>query len=75
MNGCKNLRVEGRLGDAHGTAELFVVGGSETGCNSLRPPDVVQHTERMPVTVETLDRVLKDFKIENGSSGFYQDGR
>jgi FkbM family methyltransferase len=65
INRCKNVQLESRaLGDAEGTAELYLVRGSETGCNSLRAPNVAQDTERLSVPVERLDRVLQDHGIE-----------
>jgi FkbM family methyltransferase len=66
MNRCKNVQVESRaLGEAEGTAELYLVRGSETGCNSLRAPNIAQDTERLSVSVECLDRVLQDHGIEH----------
>lgn len=60
LNGCKNVEVSSSaLGAVSGTEELYVVLGTETGCNSLRPPDVSQPTSRLPVRVECLDDVLK----------------
>src|ERR1700722_2008665 len=45
INRCKNVAVESRaLGEAKGVAELYLVSGVETGCNSLRPPAVAQLT-------------------------------
>ena len=41
LNRCTNVTVEPiALGDAEGEADLFVVQGSETGCNSLRPGNI-----------------------------------
>lgn len=65
INRCKNVRIEGRaLGEAEGTASLYLVQGTETGCNSLRRPDVEQKIESVTVQVERLDRVLQDHQIE-----------
>jgi FkbM family methyltransferase len=65
MNGCKNVCVVAcALGEAQGTAELYLVGGGETGCNSLRPPDVARPTTRIAVSVETLDGVLQSHKVD-----------
>jgi FkbM family methyltransferase len=65
INRCKNVQIESRaLGESKGTAELYVVRGTETGCNSLREPNVAQDTERVTVSVECLDRVLQDHGIE-----------
>lgn len=39
LNNCANVTVEGfALGQTEGFAELLIVQGKETGCNSLRPP-------------------------------------
>jgi FkbM family methyltransferase len=59
LNGCKNVEVSSSaLGAVAGTEELYVVLGTETGCNSLRPPDVSQPTSLLSVRVECLDDVL-----------------
>jgi FkbM family methyltransferase len=64
INRCKNVTVESRaLGEAKGMAELYLVSGGETGCNSLHQPSTSQPTERVPVCVESLDRVLEEHKI------------
>jgi FkbM family methyltransferase len=65
INRCRNVTVESHaLGEAVGTAELYLVCGTETGCNSLRAPDVAQPTERVQVSVEPLDRMLRRHKID-----------
>jgi hypothetical protein len=46
------------LGESEGSADLFVVQGTETGCNSLRRPDVVQPVQSVRVSVKVLDEVL-----------------
>jgi len=59
VNGYTNVRVEDcALADAGGQQELIVVGGINTGCNSLRRPDVKEPTSSVAVQVETLDRYL-----------------
>jgi len=50
--------VTSALGAAAGTANLHVVLGTETGCNSLRSPNVEQPTSLASVSVERLDDVL-----------------
>jgi FkbM family methyltransferase len=61
LNGCRNVRVfDFALGDSEGGADLFVVRGTETGCNSLRRPDVAQPVEPVHVTVKVLDEVLRE---------------
>jgi len=60
LNGCSNVTVEAMaLGASAGDAELFVVQGKETGCNSLRSPEVSLHTKKITVPVTSLDRYLE----------------
>jgi len=60
LNRCRNVQVEAcALGSCGGEMDLFVVDGSETGCNSLRPPNTLQPTERVRVLVLTLDGCLE----------------
>jgi FkbM family methyltransferase len=60
LNRNKNIRVvRSALGADTGTANLHVVLGTESGCNSLRPPNVGQPTSLASVPVERLDDVLK----------------
>jgi FkbM family methyltransferase len=64
INGCKNVEVEGRaLGETEGDAELYVVEGSQNGCNSLRKPEVSEPLKIIPVPVERLDIVLREHQI------------
>jgi FkbM family methyltransferase len=66
INRSKNVQVESRaLGEAEGSADLYLIRGTESGCNSLRPPNVPQKTDRVSVSVECLDRVLRDHGIEH----------
>jgi FkbM family methyltransferase len=66
LNRCANVLVEGvALGSKEGQADFFVVGGRETGCNSLRPPKVVEPTTVIRVPVLTLDSYLHGKKICN----------
>ncbi len=59
LNRRANVKVFDRaLGSAEGAAELFLVDGTETGCNSLRRPNVVQPTTAVSVRVDTLDGCL-----------------
>jgi FkbM family methyltransferase len=51
------------LGESAGRADLFVVQGTETGCNSLRPPDVKQPVQAVSVPVRSLDEVLHECQI------------
>jgi len=64
LNECSNVTVETMaLGASEGDAELFVVQGKETGCNSLRPPEVSLHTKKLRVALTSLDRYLEQRKI------------
>lgn len=64
LNGCSNVTVEAMaLGASEGEVELFVVQGKETGCNSLRPPEVSLRTEKLTVALIRLDRYLEQHRI------------
>ncbi|MGH9829534.1 MAG: FkbM family methyltransferase, partial [Blastocatellia bacterium] len=59
LNHCRNVEIEAfAVGDTDSQAELFLVKGVETGCNSLRLPNVSAPTQRILVSVRTLDSVL-----------------
>ncbi len=59
VNGYTNVQVEDcALAEAAGQQDLIVVGGINTGCNSLRRPDVKEPTSSVAVQVETLDGYL-----------------
>lgn len=59
INGCSNVVVGGlALGDHAGEADLFLVEGFQDWCNSLRPPEVEEHTCTVRVEVAPLDDVL-----------------
>lgn len=59
LNRCRNVTVANlALGCSRGDAQLFVVEGSETGCNSLRPPSVSEPTRSYRVRVESLDEYV-----------------
>jgi FkbM family methyltransferase len=65
LNGCRNVETENcALGETEGTAQLHLVLGTDSGCNSLRVPAVTEQTELMPVRIERLDRVLQERRIE-----------
>jgi FkbM family methyltransferase len=65
MNGCTNVQVEElALGETEGRAELYVVKGRETGCNSLRPPQVRQSTEATEVGVARLDDYVRQHDLQ-----------
>lgn len=60
LNLCRNVRVQGlALGSEETEATLHVVQGSQTGCNSLRPPEVIGSTLPIHVRVTSLDAWLK----------------
>jgi len=52
------------LANENGIKELFVVQGSQTGCNSLRPPVVFSGTAAVHVEVTRLDDWLAKQKID-----------
>jgi FkbM family methyltransferase len=65
LNHSKNVEtISSALGAVTGTDELHVVLGTESGCNSMRPPEVSQPTDLVPVAVERLDDVLKARGVE-----------
>ena len=65
LNRCRNVRIEPfALGSVDGAANLFVVEGRETGCNSLRKPDISDVTKEVSVRVRRLDEVLEASAIQ-----------
>jgi FkbM family methyltransferase len=65
LNRCENVNIEAlALGSASGEADLFVVDGTETGCNSLRPPSVTQSVRGFRVPLEQLDVYLEHKGVE-----------
>jgi FkbM family methyltransferase len=65
LNRCKNVRVEAvALGSEAGSGELFVVEGTQTGCNCLRPPNVAEPTTKIAVEIRTLDESLERLGIQ-----------
>ena len=65
LNRVSNVSVEGiALGSNPGETDLFLVDGTETGCNSLRPPNVDQPTHCQRVSVQVLDEYLKQRGIQ-----------
>jgi FkbM family methyltransferase len=66
FNWSRNVSVQKvALGSEAGEADFFVVEGTETGCNSLRPPDLKASTYRpIRVRVAVLDDWLRQHKIE-----------
>ena len=50
LNRCKNVSIQGlALGDEETQADLFLVEGRQTGCNSLRPPEIASPNSCDPV--------------------------
>ena len=65
FNRCQNVHLESvALGSNEGEETLFVVDGSETGCNSLRPPRVGQAVSQLRVRQSRLDTFLEMRQIE-----------
>lgn len=65
LNRCKNVQVENSaLGSYNGEAQLFLVSGRETGCNSLRKPNVNEPVHPVRVPVMRLDNYLQRHGIE-----------
>jgi FkbM family methyltransferase len=65
LNRCRNVIVQSdALGSESVQANLFVVEGSQTGCNSLRSPEVSSGTFTVRVRVTRLDDWLGKQKID-----------
>ena len=66
LNQCSNVKIwDCALGREAGNADLFVIDGVQTGCNSLRPPNAMQPTKTLPVRVASLDECLEREGIEH----------
>jgi len=66
LNRCKNVEVEDcALGDSRSEGQLHVVLGTESGCNSLRKPNVQQETVQISVRIEQLDWILRKQQIDH----------
>lgn len=64
LNRCTNVKVQGlAVGNENTEASLFVVEGNQTGCNSLRPPDVLSGTFPARVRVIRIDDWLDKQKF------------
>jgi len=64
LNSCKNVRVESfALGSREGESNLFLVGGAEDWCNSLRPPAVSGPTHPVRIEVRRLDDLLAPLHV------------
>jgi FkbM family methyltransferase len=68
LNRCTNARIEPyALGSHTSQADLYVVQGAQTGCNSLKPPQVNEPVSPTRVEVRTLD----DFLEREGLTGVH----
>lgn len=66
INLVSNVSVQGlALGRENGEQNLFVVQGSQRGCNSLRPPEVFSATTLIRVRVARLDEWLMEQGIDH----------
>ena len=66
LNQCSNVKIwDCALGREAGNADLFVINGAQTGCNSLRPPIAMQPTKTLPIRVASLDECLEREGIEH----------
>lgn len=64
LNRLTNIVVEAvALGETNGESDLYLVNGRETGCNSLREPNVSEPTKRVPVLVRSLDHYLENERV------------
>jgi len=64
INFCSNVLIEPyALGKEPARSDLFVVEGSEDGCNSLRPPVVESRTSTVRVDVVTLDEIAPKLRV------------
>jgi FkbM family methyltransferase len=65
LNLCANVTIQAlAMGNEVAESDLYVVNGSQTGCNSLRPPDVMSGTSPIRVRVTRLDHWLDQRKID-----------
>jgi FkbM family methyltransferase len=66
LNFVSNVHIESyALGSGYSKAKLFLVEGSEDGCNSLRPPAVAAVTQIMSVDVISLDDYLSSAGVSS----------
>jgi FkbM family methyltransferase len=65
LNRCKNVRIQPfALGSEETTSDFYLVNEFNTGCNSLRPPDVQESTSKVTVKVRTLDKWIAEEKLK-----------
>ena len=66
INRCSNVVVEPiAFGSSEREADFYVVEGTETGCNSLRPPNVKQRIDICRAQVLRLDDYVKERRIKH----------
>lgn len=64
LNRSSNVTIEEfALGEQEGQETLYVCGGIDTGCNSLRPPKVMSKSQPVHVPIQVLDYYLKEHSI------------
>jgi FkbM family methyltransferase len=64
VNGYTDVQVEDcALADTAGQQELIMVGSNNSGCNSLRQPNVTEPTSVVAVRVATLDGYLAEHPL------------
>ena len=65
LNRCRNVQLRSvALAEREGETEFYQVIGTQTGCNSLRPPAVHEPTKVLRVRVSRLDDFLQRERIE-----------
>ena len=66
LNRCGNVTIEPfALGNVETSSDLYVVEGFNTGCNSLRPPNIPEQTSTIAVSVRTLDNWFAEEKPDH----------
>jgi len=64
INSCRNVKVfDFALGEREANAQLYVVDGTETGLNSLRPPNESVKMHQEMVQIRSLDVVLNEERV------------
>ena len=73
----ENVNIQGlALGDEETEADLFFVEGRQTGCNSLRPPEIAEPNICDPGRVRRLDNdcVMQGLTVWISSSSMWKEG-
>ena len=64
LNSCKNVHVESvAVSDSAGTSSLYLVDGTEDGCNSMRMPATAQRTRRVEIETISLDEFADEMGL------------